>query len=282
MEAHKRESKLKVLLKVLKGYESVLVAYSGGVDSTFLLACAKKALNGNAMAVTARSPVHPKEDLSFAKAMAKELGVRHVVVDTDELKDEAFKANTLERCYYCKKEMFKKIIRIAHEEGIRVVAHGVTLDDLSDYRPGIRAAEELGILSPLVEVGFAKKDVRANLRSMGIVGWDKPASPCLATRIPYGQEITLEKLGQVKKGERFLRSMGHKIVRVRNWNGLAVLEVEPSRIQEVVDLSRNGELLDVFKKIGFQSVALDLEGYRMGKLNRFRRQRSEGSTKVDK
>lgn len=264
-----KESKLGALLRLLKSYQSVAVAYSGGVDSTFLVACAKKALGNNVVAITARSPIHPKEDLNFAKAMAEQLGVRHLVVDTEEIKDPDFIKNTVERCYYCKKEMFKKILKMAEEEGIRTVIHGLTVDDLSNHRPGIRAAEEMGVLAPMVEVGFTKKDIRANLRNMEIVGWDKPASPCLATRIPYGHEITLEKIGQVRKAEKYLKGLGHKIVRVRNWDGLAVVEVEENRVQELVTPKTRHELLRSFQELGFKTVAVDLEGYKMGKLQRF-------------
>lgn len=266
---HPKESKLGALIRILKTYQSVAVAYSGGVDSTFLTACAKKALGDNAIAITARSPIHPKEDLQFAKAMAEQIGIRHLMVDTDELKDPEFVRNTKERCYYCKKEMFQKILKAAAEEGISTVVHGITVDDLSDHRPGIIAAEEMGVLAPMVEVGLGKKEIRKALRTMNIIGWDKPASPCFVTRIPYGHEITLEKIGQVRKAEKYLRTLGFKILRVRNWDGLGVIEVEQERIGEFIDQKKRDGVIEAFQGLGFKVVAIDLEGYKMGKMNRF-------------
>jgi len=269
MEKKENESKLASLLRLLKSYRSLAVAFSGGVDSTFLVACAKKALGEGVLAITARSPIHPKDDLNFAKAMAHELGVRHIVLDTEELEDPKFRENTKDRCYHCKKHIFEKIVKSAKEQGINTVAHGITLDDLKDHRPGIKAAEEMGIVAPLVEAGFTKKDLRANMRNMGLVGWDKPASPCFASRIPYGHAITLEKIGQVRKAERALKSLGYKLVRVRNWDGMAVIEVDPSMLTKPVELSQRKLIVEELKKIGFKVVALDLEGYESGKLNRF-------------
>jgi len=269
MEKKEHESKLSSLLRLLKSYGSLAVAYSGGVDSTFLVASAKKALGDGVLAITARSPIHPKDDLNFAKAMAQEIGVRHIVVDTEELDDPRFRENTKERCYHCKRHILQKIAKLAQEQGIRVIAHGITLDDLKDHRPGIKAAEEMGIVSPLAEAGFTKKELRAHMRNMGLVGWDKPPSPCLASRIPYGHEITLEKIGQVRKAERFLKSLGHRLVRVRNWDGLAVIELDPSRLKEPLDTNQRNAIVEELKKIGFKAVALDLEGYETGKLNRF-------------
>ncbi len=262
-------SKLKKLLKILKGHQSMLVAYSGGVDSTFLLACAKRALGDNVVAVTATSPIHAKDDLKFAKAMASELKARHVIVETNELSIKEFTRNDKDRCYYCKKEIFRHILQVGKEEGVNVVAHAITMDDLGDYRPGIKAAEELGMIAPLLEAGFTKKDVRANLKRMGIVGWDKPPSPCLATRIPYGQEITLDKLGQIHKAERFIKSLGQRLVRVRHWGKMAVVELDPKEVQKFLDPKSRAKLIDGLKALNFEIIAIDLEGYKTGKLNAF-------------
>lgn len=252
--------------EILKTLNKVLVAFSGGTDSTYLL---KKSLDvlgrDNVLAVTAFSEIHPAKELADAKKLASNLGTRHLVVSTSELTRESFTLNPRERCYFCKKELFSLLQVIARREGFGQVIDGANLDDLQDYRPGSRAAEELGVRSPLQEAAMSKVDVRRASCFLGLPTWSKPAQACLATRFPYGQKITKEKLRQIEDTEEFLQNLGFTQVRVRHHGSVARLEVLPAEQEKA--LAKAAEIYVAFKEAGFTYAALDLFGYRQGSMN---------------
>jgi uncharacterized protein len=261
-------AKRKRLLAILAGYDDLAVAFSGGVDSTFLLAAAKEALGGRLVAITAVSPVHPRRETREAAATARELGVRHLLAPSREMVAPDFVANPPNRCYICKKIVFGEVMRIAAEMGIKRVAHGVNLDDLGDYRPGLRAAEELGVLAPLVEAGLTKADIRALSRRMRLSTWNKPSMACLASRIPYGRPITEEALQMVEQAEEVLQVLGFHGCRVRLHGEVARIEVAPADLKKTLRAAVRAEIVERLKTIGFRHVAVDLEGYVAGSLNR--------------
>ena len=262
--AQLQHTKLTNLRKILRDLKSVVVAYSGGVDSTFLMWVAADELGDRALAVTARSETYPEHEGEEAVSMAEGFGFHHRVVETSELAIPNFRHNPPERCYYCKSELFADLRRIADEEGIRHVADGSTLSDIADYRPGRKAAEEQGVVSPLVQAGLNKEEVRTLSKELGIPTWNKPAFACLASRFPYHEEITEEKLSRVALAEEYLRSLGIRQYRVRHHGTLARIEVEP-RDMEV--LLKRKELVERFRELGFTYVTVDLEGYRPGSMN---------------
>jgi uncharacterized protein len=244
---------------------SLVVAFSGGVDSGLLCAMGQAALGDCLLAVTVHSPVGAAGDLEAATVLAKQVGFRHRVVDFDDLANPRFTANPPDRCYHCKLGRFQEIQRIAAETGAAWVAEGSNADDATDYRPGMRAVRELGIRSPLAEVGLGKAEIRVLAKALGLSTWDRPSSPCLATRFPYGSPVTREGLAQVAQGEEFLRAWGFQPVRVRHFGDTARLEVMPDKF---VDLFLAREfILDHFKKLGFTYVVIDLAGYRSGSMN---------------
>jgi uncharacterized protein len=260
--------KLDSLKKYIKSYDRVMVAFSGGADSTFLLkVCADELGRENVVAATGTSVTYTLDELRLARETAETLGVRHIVVDTDEMGNDSFSANTGLRCYYCKNHLYSKLTDIARSEGIDAIFDGNNLDDAGDYRPGLKAVAEWGILSPLIAAGLTKDEIRRHSREMGLVTWDRPANPCLASRIPYGSRITREKLEAVAEGEKFIRDLGFKIVRVRHHGAIARIEIPlqdmPRFFREDVRERVNARLKD----LGFIWVAVDLEGYRMGSLN---------------
>ncbi len=246
----------------------VLVAYSGGVDSTLLLRVAKDTLGDrNVLAVTALSPLYPDRELSEAKRMAQEMGLRHLLIDSNELEIEGFSKNPTNRCYYCKRELFEELLNLAQKEAIPFVVEGSTLDDDKDHRPGRKAIQELGIRSPLKEAMFTKGDVRELSKALSLPTWDKPSFACLASRFPYGEEITEEGLKMVDEAEAFLIRLGFKQVRVRHYPNLARIEVYPEEISRLMDGSLRQKVVTRLKEIGYQYVTLDLQGFRSGSMN---------------
>jgi len=246
----------------------VVVAYSGGVDSTLLLKAAKESLGEeHVLAVTALSPLFPDRELAGAKRMAQEMGVKHILIESNELEIDGFSKNPSNRCYFCKKELFEEMQSLARKEAISFVVEGSTLDDEKDHRPGRRAIQELGIRSPLQEARFTKEDVRELSRTLGLPTWDKPSFACLASRFPYGEEITPEGLRMVDEAENFLFSLGFKQVRVRHYQSLARIEVYPEEMSRLMNGSLREKVVNCLKKIGYRYVTLDLQGFRSGSMN---------------
>ena len=246
----------------------VVVAYSGGVDSTLLLRAAKESLGeAHVVAVTALSPLYPDRELAGAKRMAQEMGVKHILIESNELEIDGFSKNPSNRCYFCKKELFEEMQNLARKEAISFVVEGSTLDDEKDHRPGRRAIQELGIRSPLQEARFTKEEVRELSRALGLPTWDKPSFACLASRFPYGEEITPEGLRMVDEAEDFLFSLGFKQVRVRHYQSLARIEVYPEEISRLMNGSLREKVVNRLKKIGYRYVTLDLQGFRSGSMN---------------
>ena len=256
------------LLWILKGYGSLLVAYSGGVDSSFLLATAHEALNKNLLAVTAASPLHPEWETREAIDFANVLGVEHMILQSEIMHRADFISNTKERCYLCKKYLIEELLTIANQRGIQHVAHGANIDDLSDYRPGFAAAQEMGIKAPLVDAGLTKKDIRRLSKQMNLTTWNKPPMACLATRIPYGTSITTKDLKMIEQAEQVLTNIGFTGCRVRVHDKVARIEVDAGDIERVIDLKTRSVIIEELRKIGFSHVAVDLEGYRQGSMNR--------------
>lgn len=262
------ENKLKLLQEALRGLGSAVVAFSGGVDSTFLLKVAVDTLGpGRTLAVTARSSTYPQSELDEATSLARQIGAEHRVIVSEELDIEGFSQNPANRCYYCKGELFGKLSQIAQAEGYAAVLDGANADDAGDYRPGSDAAREKEVRSLLAENGFSKDEIRALSKRMGLPTWDKPAFACLASRFPYGHTIDREKLGMVEKAERFLRELGFRQLRVRHHGDMARIEVEKDDIQKIAAPETAGRIYSEFKKIGFLYVTVDLAGYRTGSMN---------------
>lgn len=261
------QEKLARLESLLKELDGVVIAYSGGVDSTFLAAVAHRVLGEKMLAVTAYSPTYPEEEVDSARCLAHKLNFPHLLISTDEMKDPAFIANDPHRCYYCKKELFQHLLTIAAQRGWRRVADGSNIDDLSDYRPGRKAIQELGVVSPLCQVGLTKAEIRSLSREMGLPTWDKPALACLASRIPYGTAITADILKRIEQAESYLHSLGIAQVRVRHHGTLARIEVDPQSIPLLLQGNRRREIAERLKELGYTYVTLDLLGYRTGSMN---------------
>jgi len=263
-DLHSKHDRLRGLLRELGG---VVVAYSGGVDSSLLLKVAVDVLGPRALAVTAISPTYPPKEVEEAVALARQLGARHRIIETDELGIEAFANNPPERCYYCKAELFQKLLDIAREEGLPVVADGANADDVGDYRPGLRAGAELGVRSPLREAGLGKDDVRALSRELGLPTWDKPSFACLASRFPYGDRITPRALQQVAAAERVLQELGFRQIRVRQHGDIARIEVDLGEFPAIIRPAHRERILQALRELGYLYVTLDLAGYRTGSMN---------------
>jgi len=260
--------KLENLHNFLKKYDKAVIAFSGGVDSAFLLYTTITVIGKhNVIALTAFSDAYPLDELEFAKKIALKFNVKHVVIETDEMNDSDFTNNTPDRCYFCKKDFFSKIIDYAKENNISSIFDGTNKDDEKDYRPGRKALVELGIISPLLETGFTKADIRELSRQAGLETWNKAANPCLASRIPYGNNITIEKLKTVEKAEKFLRDNGLITSRVRHHDKIARIEVAESDINRITTGELRKKIIQYFKSLGFTWITVDIEGYRTGSLN---------------
>lgn len=257
--------KYDLLLERLAEYESVLVAYSGGIDSTLLAVAAHVVHGHRCLAVLASSDTYPAHEVEYASALASDLGLRLLQVETHELVDPKFRRNDIDRCYYCKSELFSLLRTVADHKGLRHVVDGSNLDDLADFRPGTRAAKEYGVLSPMADVGLTKDDIRNIASSLGLPNWDKPSMACLASRFPYGEEITEGKLNRVATAEAAIRALGFRQLRVRAHSDLARLEVGPDEFERAWET--RAEIASALKSAGFTFAAVDLEGYRSGSLN---------------
>jgi len=256
------------LLSNLHSLESLLVAFSGGVDSTFLLAVSRQALGDKVLAGTADSVLHPSREREEAARFLKLSGIGHILIPTEEISLPQFVENNPDRCYHCKKLLSQKLLEIAKQRALRHVAHGANLDDLGDYRPGFKAAQEAGILAPLIDAGLTKEEIRFLSREMGLPTWNKPAMACLASRIPYGHPITIQKLQMIREGEDFLYRFGFRQFRLRHHGDTARIEVESAEIEKIIEPSLRKEIVEKFREMGFLHIALDLEGYVTGSLNR--------------
>jgi len=246
----------------------MVIAFSGGVDSTYLLAAARRYLGENVMAVTAVSALQPRSEINEAVKLVQHLGVDHHTVPTKELEVPEFRANNAHRCYTCKRIIFSEVLALADRYGFDAIAHGVNVDDLGDYRPGLKAADEMGVVAPLMAAHLTKADVRKLSRQMGLPNWDKPAAACLASRIPYGRPITVDALEMVESAENVLAALGFHGFRVRHFGDTAKIEVRPADFSRLLKPDRRLRIIEEFRRIGFVYIAMDLEGYQTGRLNR--------------
>lgn len=270
MDTDLLNQKSEALSAVLRKYGQMIVAFSGGVDSSFLLTAANEVLLGKnqLIAVTAVSAVHPQQEIEFAKSFTAERGIEHMILYSEEMNSPEFLSNPPNRCYVCKKIIFSPILDLAGRLGIKHVAHGANLDDLKEFRPGLQAAEEMGIIAPLVEAGLNKSDIRFLSRNKSLPTWDKPSSGCLATRIPYGRKITEKNLKMVETAEQVLSDLGFSCCRVRFYDELAKIEVLQEDFIKFMDPPLRSKIISRFNDIGFLYITIDIEGYQSGRLNR--------------
>ncbi|MCX7917447.1 MAG: ATP-dependent sacrificial sulfur transferase LarE [bacterium] len=259
-------SKLKRLKEYLRKLKKVVVAYSGGVDSSFLLKVAFNTLGKeNVIAVIGISPTYPIEERKFAENFCKKIGVKFIKIKTDEFENKNFVSNTPERCYWCKKELFSKMEEIRKKINFAYIIDGTNKDDENDYRPGEKAKKIYNVISPLKECGFRKKEIRKLSKMMKLPTWNKPQMACLASRIPYGEKITKRKLKKIETGEKFLYSLGFRMVRIRDYNGLVRIEVDKDEIKKIIKFK--DKIINELKNLGYKYITLDLEGYRTGSMN---------------
>ncbi len=251
----------------LREFASLIVAYSGGVDSAYLGWAATRALGSRALCVTADSPSYPERHRQMALDVARRFDLRHEIISTAELAKPAYRANEPDRCYHCKNELYTHLTRLAAERGFAAVADGSNADDRGDYRPGRRAARQFGVVSPLDEAGLTKDDVRALSREAGLPTWDEPASACLSSRIPYFSEVSEEKLRAIEGAEDALRALGFRVLRVRHHGEVARIEVAPIELPRLVEPAMAKQVDAAVRRFGFRYVAVDLRGYRLGSLN---------------
>jgi uncharacterized protein len=260
--------KLERMESILRELKRVVVAFSGGVDSTFVLKAACEALGvENVLAVTGRSDSVPVAALAEASDLARSMGVRHLVIDTREFDDPRYRANPENRCYFCKTELYTRLGAIAAEHGLLAAVNGVNADDLGDFRPGLKAASEHGVRAPAAEAGLTKAEIRELSRRMGLPTHDKPASPCLSSRVQYGEEITPDKLRMIERAEQSLHEMGFRECRVRHHHNLARIEVPPERVDDLLQRDIRARIDAAFRDIGYTYVTLDLRGFRSGSMN---------------
>ena len=251
----------------LQALGSLVIAYSGGVDSAFLAVAATRVLGDRALSVTAESPSYPERHRELALATASAFALRHEIIRTGELQRAEYRANPANRCYYCKHELYSRLTALARERGIAAVADGSNADDRGDYRPGRQAAREFGVLSPLDDAGLTKTEIRELARRAGMATWDEPASACLSSRIPYHSEVTDEKLRQIEAAERVVRSLGFRVFRVRHHDTLARIEIGRDELPRAFDPDVAAALDAGLREVGYQYVTVDLRGYRLGSLN---------------
>ncbi|WP_099191827.1 ATP-dependent sacrificial sulfur transferase LarE [Tepidibacter mesophilus] len=261
------EEKYIKLKEIIKNLESVAIAFSGGVDSTFLSKVCKDVLGDKAIVVTAKSSTYPEREFKESQKLAHDIGIKQIVIVSEETEIDGFTKNPPNRCYYCKHELFSKVGEVAQKHGVKYVLDGSNFDDLGDYRPGMKAAKELQVISPLKEAGLTKDDIRNLSKKLNLATWDKPAFACLSSRFPYGQEITLEKLSMVDKAENYLRDIGFKQFRVRHHGDIARIEISSDERTKIFDVKIMNEISNKLKDIGFNYVTLDLLGYRTGSMN---------------
>ena len=261
------QEKMNALKAVLEDMGTVIVAYSGGVDSAFLSAVANDVLGQNALAVTAESPSLAPSELREAVALAERLGLNYRVIQTLEVERDDYATNDPNRCFFCKDELYTHLMRFASEEGYSNVANGTNMDDLGDFRPGQNAAKQYGVRSPLVEAELSKAEIRELSKGMDLPTWDKPAQACLSSRIPYGTTVTVEALTRIAQAEEYLHELGIRQLRVRHHDTLARIELEPEDFMTLMDDDLRKQVVDKFKSIGYLYVTLDLQGFRSGSLN---------------
>jgi pyridinium-3,5-biscarboxylic acid mononucleotide sulfurtransferase len=263
-----RNAQRKALIETLRSYGRAAVAYSGGIDSTVVAQAAYEALGDAAIAVTAVSESLAAGELEEAQEIAQKIGIRHRVIRTEEFADPNYRRNDSDRCYFCKSELYGRLAGMLNELAVEVIASGANTDDMGDYRPGLRAASEHGVRHPLQECGLNKADVRALARGWGLPTWDKPATPCLSSRVAYGEDPTPERVRMIDQAEQWLRQHGLRVLRVRYHKGdLARIEVPVDDLPRFVELQLRGELITAFRTLGFKFVTLDLEGFRSGSMN---------------
>ena len=266
-DREKTNKRLIRLNNILSSMESVIVAYSGGVDSTFLLKAASDVLGDKVLAVTSDSPTITRKELLYARNMAKELGANHMVLKTDEMDCKDFIKNSSQRCYWCKSELFTKLNNLAKKHGYNYVVDGSNYSDTSDFRPGLKAARKLGVRSPLVEASLTKDDIRNLLKIWGLSIWNKPSTACLSSRIPYGQTISVSLLNRIEKAEDILHKSGFNQVRVRDHNDIARIEISAEDFSRLFDPRVKDTISRSLKELGYKYIAVDLDGYRTGSLN---------------